>query len=576
MNLRRALAAALALGLAPGVVWSQPGAAVPAQAEVAKQARGTLQWRPNPDRLAQWELRVDAADAVDGQHAFALRVESPVGIVLGDGAPTGADGGLIRIEGLRLLHRDGRATPALFLRPLSSTSLDWQIIDRHGAVWLRIVDAMRSPDRARDGLRLVTADLRAGPALTAWSGRKEPDVLLGNVALRLPLDDSASAVPKSCAAPNWPGTPGYVADVHLVDMNRVDVLRCRRVGVAGTCDGPGNNDGEVVYVPSATLRNRLEADAADIPWYTKFTGNFAPYGNDQHPYLVWSMYRLDDDGRIEQIGRSGLKHAFATANELCLDATCPTNGHILGRGCQDLYNAGSNDLGSALSPRAELIPATGRWGRCGSQFDDTDDNPGDGLPGCDGVQDPGVAFDGYTHRLVLRESTIDPATNPGATYYVDAWYVVRDDVDIFNTMGHRTLQPQHNGSNWIPGPLGPFRTGAVVDRWIEAASLAELPSVSNLATPEGHVRVSARVRQLPDGRYRYDYAIMNFDFSRAISGSRRSICRCPMAPWSTHRNTATAICAATTTGARPRQAIAGAGRRRQGRVSSGARWYSCA
>jgi len=38
---------------------------------------------------------------------------------------------------------------------------------------------------------------------------------------------------------------------------------------------------------------------------------FPPHTNDQHPYLVWNFYRLAD-GRLEQIGVSGAKHAFLT------------------------------------------------------------------------------------------------------------------------------------------------------------------------------------------------------------------------------------------------------------------------
>jgi hypothetical protein len=486
---------------------------------VVPTAEGSLSIRPNPDMLARLGLRFEGQPRGRDQFRSALRVVEPLVVELGDGAPTRVASGKVAATGLRLRSRSGHRSPAVWLVPRGQ--LDWNLVDAKGGIWFSIEHGMRSPDIARDGLRLVTADLRVGPALAAWRRLAVRDELIGNVGLRLPLAvDAASpatkgAVAKSCAAPNWPGTPGYVTDVSLVDINRVDVLRCRRLGGGGTCDGPGGDEGEVVYVPSATLRNRLEADAADVPWYTKFSGNLPPYGNDQHPYLVWSFYRLDAEGRIEQLARSGLKHAFATANELCNDATCPTNGNILGRACQDLYNAGSNDAAFLLAPRTELIPATGVWGRCGSVFDDVIN--ADNSPGCDGIQDPGVAFDGYTFRMVLRETTIDPALNSGASYYVDAWYVVRDDVDIFNTMGHRSLQPNYASGAWRVGALGPFQTGAVIERWLEAAGATESTSLGEASVAEGRVRVAARVLRLPDGRYRYDYAVMNFDFSRVAT-----------------------------------------------------------
>lgn len=508
-----ALAMLLGIALASPVLARDEAPTTTVGAGVA----GKLSLQPNPDLLERLGVRLGGLDPKSGEATFALRVVEPLALELGDGAPTGLRSGALELVAFGLMDRRGRSAPVLFLVPVTPRSLDWNLVDAEGEVWFRIGAGMRSPDVARDGLRLVTADLRVGPALARWRESDTEGQLFGNIGLRLPLSAEAKSVAmaKSCAAPNWPGTPGFVTDVTLVDMNRVDVLRCRRIGAPGLCDGPGGIEGEVVYVPSATLRNRLESDAADVPWYTKFTGNFAPYGNDQHPYLVWSMYRFDADGRIEQIGRSGLKHAFATANELCIDATCPVNGHILGRGCQDLYNAGSNDLANALSPRAELVPSTGVWGRCGSVFDDVDNDLSDGLPGCDAVQDPGVAFDGYLHRMVLRETAIDPALNPGATYYVDAWYVVRDDADIFNTMGHRTLQPNYSAGAWRAGTLGPFANGPVVDRWIDAAGLGEWRMNAPVDAAEGRLRVASRVRRLGDGRYRYDYAIANFDFSRA-------------------------------------------------------------
>jgi hypothetical protein len=54
-----------------------------------------------------------------------------------------------------------------------------------------------------------------------------------------------------------------------------------------------------------------------VPWYSKFSGSFPPYNNDQHPFLVWNMYRVAN-GAIQQIGASGMKHAFLTINSNCL------------------------------------------------------------------------------------------------------------------------------------------------------------------------------------------------------------------------------------------------------------------
>src|SRR5690606_35803618 len=97
----------------------------------------------------------------------------------------------------------GRRSPPLSLVPRAG--LEWSLVDAKGRVWFSIEHGMRSPDVARDGLRLVTADLRAGPALAAWRRQAVTDLLVANVALRLPLalDDAtkqaARSIAKSCA-----------------------------------------------------------------------------------------------------------------------------------------------------------------------------------------------------------------------------------------------------------------------------------------------------------------------------------------------------------------------------------------
>ena len=120
-------------------------------------------------------------------------------------------------------------------------------------------------------------------------------------------------------------------------------------------------------VPDATVGN---VGVTEVPWHEKFSGNFPPYDNDQHPYLVWNMYRLSN-GVMEQIGISPLKHAFLTINNGC---TC-SDFHILGVGCNDTYGVLNNDSLGDLTLRPEITAYTGIWKRCGSIFD----------PDCDGL-----------------------------------------------------------------------------------------------------------------------------------------------------------------------------------------------
>lgn len=503
-----------------------PAPAPAQEATASTSGAGELLIEPRHDLLDSLGLRLGESGREDAL-TLPLLAGNPLEILLGDGAPTAAHGGRMAVGGLLLAHRDRRAPP-LWLVPVEGTGLGFDLVDGQGAAWLRIGHAMRSPD-LRDGLRLYSADLRVGPALAAWTGTDSEGLLAGRIELRIPLalpGGSLSAAPKSCPAPNWP-TAGFTTDVRLVSIDRITPLRCRVLGSgngcggsAFTCDGPGGEEGEVVFVPDATLRNSDTEDTADVPWHRKFSGVFPPYGNDQHPYLVWNMYRLDPDGSLLQIARSGLKHAFATANLGCHpEANCPYNGQILGRACSDLYDAGSNDAPGALAPRREVVPATGQWGRCGSVFDDIL-NDGSEAPGCDGINDAPPADDCYRYRMVARESDIDPALHPGARWFIDAWYVVRDDVDIFNSMGWREIHPTWRGDlfppRWHPGTPGAFTSGSILDLWHAEAPPGTQSLRSLLATDEGNLLLVTRVQPDGDG-YLYRYALKNLDYSRAVT-----------------------------------------------------------
>ncbi len=478
-----------------------------------------LRLQLNDDTLSQLGLRADGRI----EWIVPLLPSGDAAAVLGDAAPTGLFGTL-EASGLRLERADGARSPPLRLGS-DGQGLDMPLFDAEGRVWLRIRHGMRSPEAAH-GLRLFTADLRAGPALAGWLGLPRSDDFVAGLGLDLPLQARASE--KSCAAPNWPGTEGFVTDVLLTNIDVVSAPRCRRLDApTERCDGPGGVEGEVVVAPAATLANSSAANATEVPWYQQFSAPTAPYGNDQHPFLVWNLYRIDADGTIRQIGRSALKHAFATANTGCLDATCTGGGwsQILGRGCSDLYSVSSNDCSRFLASRREVIAASGRWGRCGSLFD----------ADCDGVPDPRIghpqalfcsatvgspANDGYGLRLVVAESGIDPTRHPGARWFLDAWYVVRDDADLFNTMGWRELSPTFDppevtSRRWRLDPAA-FVSGALLPTW------TAMPGASHrlhavVSTDEGQAGLGSRVERLPDGRFRYTYALMNYSLGRAVT-----------------------------------------------------------
>ncbi len=270
-------------------------------------------------------------------------------------------------------------------------------------------------------------------------------------------------------------------DVQLVDMSSVQWV--------GNVDA--NN---IIVAPSAELKN---VGPADVPWYSKYSGSFPPYDNDQHPFLNWSMYR-EVNGRFEQMGVSGIKHAFLTINSNCT-LNC-NDSHILWPGCEDVYGVGTNDSSSVLGPREELNAFAGTWDNCGTFFDPEP---------CVGFQQNSSSGTGQ-NRLVVNTGEL--TDNDNSAVYMQAWYLIREDINIFNSMGYRTLNPSQNGSNWNMSPSNDFTNGPALDQYVPRDTIGAMQASQTITTSEGQLIVAVKVIDLGGGLYRYNYAVENYDF----------------------------------------------------------------
>ena len=416
--------------------------------------------------------------------------------------------GRIDLTDFRLIPRVGEAA---ILDLVSSDGKAWFYIDR---LMYELID-----DKQRLAVR--TMDVRITPELAQRLGMPETagwtvgEMEMTTNVLRQGANTPLLATPKwhGMAVPSVPGAT-YQADLFMQTFS-MQYSRC------DTCTGAGGN-GRAVFTPSSTLRNNnnngsvvatVAGDAmgsssalyaADIPWYAKFSGNFAPYGNDQHPYLIWNLYRFNVDGSIDQIGRSGVKHAFLTLNTACSED--PGNSHILGRGCSDVYSVSNNDSSSSLGPRSEIIPATNQWGRCGSVYDTN----------CDGVAN-GSGYGSFDQRLIVRESQFSGTAQAGATYLFESWYLAREDINIYNSMGTTRATFTRGSSIWSVGGNDQYKLGPAIDRWVNPAAPGANARSVEIATSEGRVKVAVKATSLGGGRWRYDYAVMNLDFARAVT-----------------------------------------------------------
>jgi hypothetical protein len=429
------------------------------------------------------------------------------------------DGNLITREGFRLVRGNQVKNFAnIQVRPLAGTPRDLEILDSDGVAWFYSDHIHHELINNKQDLSMRNMDLRLTRVAAEWLGdARLTGMAVGLMEFTTPLLRAPVVnAPQACGDPNWHGkliTPGnpaggtYQADVRLINMSSFDYRRCN-----GICDGPGGTaDGLVYFAPNAELKNSDTPTTADVPWHAKFTAPQAPHSNDQHPYLTWNVYRIHNTtGEIDMVGRAGIKHAFLTLNTNCSAYNCG-DSHILWRACEDVYSSGNNDATLSLGPRSELVPAKGIWARCGSTYD----------ADCNGAQDSSVPFNSFSNRLGVRESVL---SDSNYTYYWEAWYVVRDDVNIYNSMGSRQFTP-----SWIPASAvwraenpGAFVSGPVIDRFVAPNTTTfkngfETPGQMNTeaATANGRMKLAVKVRQLQNGNFRYDYALMNFDYMKA-------------------------------------------------------------
>ncbi|HEV7504430.1 MAG TPA: hypothetical protein VGS07_05940 [Thermoanaerobaculia bacterium] len=509
-----ALASAFALGAAPG--WAGAPPAPPEKAEVETASWTVLDAVTtvglNAETLSGLGLEVTTNAPSGRPHSrHPLSVVSPNApsfdadgpIVLRAAVATdgfhGFESGPLYFHGGLLLHGEGRLfdLSSLVLRPGQKTTT-LELVDASGVALLTTADAQWEFDAKTGQLRYLNADLRILPALAHLLGEdRYAGLNVGVLDLdatlkvgRLPAAPlpPVGAVPPACG--DWSGT----VDVALTNMSSI--------GQAGIATVNGRS--VVVVLPSADLKN---VGTANVPWYSKFTNLGVPPWNDQHPFLVWQMER-SNAGVLEPLGRSDLKHAFLTLNNGC-DAGACTNSHILGLGCTDVYGTGTNNDTGSLAPRSEVTASTGIWSHCGgipSHFDTNGDCTQDFF---------GSGENAFTHGLKAAETDLQIA---GATYYVEAFYIIRDDRNIFNSMGYRQVTPTKPGSIWSFPTVGAYSQGPAINAWVNPTTPGPNADNKSLDTGEGHVQLAVRVTDVAGspGRKRYAYALQNHDFDRRI------------------------------------------------------------
>lgn len=333
----------------------------------------------------------------------------------------------------------------------------------------------------------LNMDLRISEALALRLGEPRwAGLAIGAAHVRTRVAEGQKEAQRAACVP----TPGGFVDVELTAMSGVFAV---------------DFDSErVALAPSVKLAN---VGTADVEWFQPIapdeTAGFSGVG--PHPFLSMGLYRMAD-GAFQQIGLSDLKHAFFSANS---DCACPPD-QILFPGCTDTYGASTNWNRIHLGPRDELTAATGHWESLGSHFDGAPADDFRSHEGEGGAHHP----DGFEHRLTAR---VEDLSTPGARYFADSWYVAAGDVNIFNSMGFREVEPFFAGIWLFPfAPGDTLTVGPAMNVWVDPSAPPAGGAATALDTGEGHVQLAAKTSTAPNGLTRFDYALMNLDFDRQI------------------------------------------------------------
>ena len=212
-----------------------------------------------------------------------------------------------------------------------------------------------------------------------------------------------------------------------------------------------------------------------------------------HPVIGQNLFRLAN-GRFEQIGQSWLKHGFAAFDDTACSPDCleAPDGDHLGVDCSDLYVAGLNGFQRGLGPKSEVQARTGLFPWPPTDLD--------------------LSGDAIYKRLQVHDVDLDPALNTGARYFVEAQYVARDDslgANQDNSASHRHAHVEVAGD-------GTFRIvldGATVQELPAIFAWQAVDSAVQIASLDlfGRYYVGARVTDLGNGTWRYQYAVQNLN-----------------------------------------------------------------
>ncbi len=220
------------------------------------------------------------------------------------------------------------------------------------------------------------------------------------------------------------------------------------------------------------------------------------HGTPQHPIAGQNMFRLKS-GRFEQIGQAWVFHEFvALAQNLC-GCTCNgQGGNMLGAGCSNPHTSGYLGLQENLGPKSEINAFAGT------------------LP----FPPSNPSFSGpVARRLQVKISDLDPAQNGGGLYFVEVQYVAAEDSAAGHRDNNASYRPANisgSGTTWNATLTGSTqREKPAIRAWKDHDPGAVETDVK--ISGEGLLILAAKVTDLGDGFWHYEYALQNLNSDRS-------------------------------------------------------------
>jgi hypothetical protein len=229
-----------------------------------------------------------------------------------------------------------------------------------------------------------------------------------------------------------------------------------------------------------------------------------------HPVIPQNLYRMsggtNNNDRFEQIGQSWAMHQFFPLQQNACGFGCtsaPDSAH-LGVGCSTSDTASLNGNPQAVGSRAWINPFTGIFPATANSH-------------------TGHTHDGTTHRILVEGNDLNPAMNPGATYYGEAQLVTPHEYawcqshpgqcNMFNNVSYRQFNVVGTTSfNFTPVGATVRETPAII-----AWPGATIQTIEPEPGVDGRAFLAYKVTQFGPFEWHYEYAIYNENLDRGIN-----------------------------------------------------------